>query len=165
MRLMSAVLGFVLRRMGLLGALVLSLFLGYLLIQALIPALREAVAERDRLQQVAEERAALEQDLEQLRSTAAENQSKTIESLEGKIDAEIEEGRRNVTEKKAEIERLRDDQQEICGFVRDLIDLVTPGNACKTAEIAVEKADEALDTLERSLARLRRTPLSLATPT
>jgi hypothetical protein len=164
MRLMSAVLGFVLRRMGLLGALVLSLFLGYLLIQALIPALREAVAERDRLQQVAEERAALEQDLEQLRSTAAENQSKTIESLEGKIDAEIEEGRRNVTEKKAEIERLRDDQQEICGFVRDLIDLVTPGNACKTAEIAVEKADEALDTLERSLGQAEEDAAVLGDP-
>jgi len=35
MRLMSAVLGFVLRKLGLLGALVMSLFLGYLLIQAL----------------------------------------------------------------------------------------------------------------------------------
>ena len=52
MRLMSAVLGFVLRKLGLLLALVLSLFLGYLLIQTLIPTLREAVADRDRLQQV-----------------------------------------------------------------------------------------------------------------
>ena len=60
MRLVSAVLGFVLRKAGVLAALMLSLFLGYLLIQALIPTLREAVAERDRLQQVAEERAALE---------------------------------------------------------------------------------------------------------
>ena len=73
MRLISAVLGFVLRKSGLLGALVLSLFLGYLLIQALVPTLREAVADRERLQQVAEERAALEEDLEQLRSTAAES--------------------------------------------------------------------------------------------
>ncbi len=151
MRLVSAVLGFVLRKIGLLAALVLSLFLGYLLIQALIPTLREAVADRDRLQQVAGERAALEEDLEQLRRTAADGQSKAIASLKDKIDAEIEEGRRKVTEKRAEIDRLRDDQQEICGFVRDLIDLVTPGNACKTAEVAVEKADEALDTLEGSL--------------
>ncbi|MCZ3386239.1 MAG: hypothetical protein LH630_04580 [Actinomycetia bacterium] len=150
MRLMSSVLGFVLRKLGLLGALVLSLFLGYLLIQAFIPTLREAVAERDRLQQVAEERAALEENLEQLRSTAAEGQSKAIASLEGKIDAEIEEGRRNVTEKKAEIQRLRDDPQ-LCGFVREAIAWVLPGNACKSAEIAVEKADEALDTLEGSL--------------
>ena len=122
------------------------------------------MADRDRLQQVAEERAALEEDLEQLRSTAAEGQSKAIASLEGKIDAEIEEGRRNVTEKKAEIERLRDDQQEVCGFVRDLIDLVTPGNACEAAEMAVEKADEALDTLEGSLGQAEEDAAVLGDP-
>jgi len=164
MRLMSAVLGFVLRKIGLLVALVLTLFLGYLLIQALIPALREAVADRDRLQQVAEERAALEEDLEQLRSTAAEGQSGAIASLEGKVDAEIEEGRRKVTEKKAEIERLRDDQQEICGFAQDFIDLVTPGSACETAEMAVEKADEALDTIEGSLGQAEEDAAVLADP-
>lgn len=165
MRLILAVLGFVVRKLGLLGALVLSLFLGYLLINALVPSLREAVAERDRLQQVAEERAALEQDLEQLRSSAAEGQSQAITSLKGKIEAEIDEGRRNVTERKAEIERLRDDQQEICGFVRDVIDFVTPGNACKTAEIAVEKADEALDTLGGSLGQAQEDAAVLADPT
>jgi hypothetical protein len=151
MRLMSAVLGFVLRKLSLLGAVVLSLFLGYLLIQAAIPTLREAVAERERLQQVAEDRAALEEDLEQLRSAAADNQSKVIASLESKIDAEIQVGRRNVTEKKAEIERLRDDQQELCGPVRQVIAWVLPGNACKSAEMAVEKADQALATLEQNL--------------
>ena len=148
MRLISSVLGFVLRKLGLFGALLLSLFLGYLLIQALIPTLREAVAERDRLQQVVEERAALEEDLEQLRSTAAEDQRQAIASRQVKIDAEIEKGRRNVTEKKAEIERLRDD---LCDVVREVIAWVLPGNACKSAEMAVEKADEALDTLEGSL--------------
>lgn len=38
MRLISAVLGFLFRKMGLLAALLLSLFVGYLLIQALVPA-------------------------------------------------------------------------------------------------------------------------------
>ncbi len=151
MRLVSAVLGFVLRKLGVLVALVLSLFLGYLLIQALVPTLREAVADRDRLQQVAEERAGLEADLEQLRSAATESQSAAIAVLEGKIDAEIEQGRRTVGEKKAEIQRLREDQEDICGFVQDVIDFLTPGSACKTAEMAVAKADEALDTLEGSL--------------
>ena len=151
MRLMSTVLGFVLRKLGLLGALVLSLFLGYLLIQAFIPTLREAVAERDRLQQVVEERAALERDLEQLRSTAAENQTKAIASLKGRIDAQIEVGRRNVTEKKAEIERLRDDQQEVCGFWDKVAAIPLPGNACESAELLVEKAEQARDTLEASL--------------
>lgn len=94
MRLMSSVLGFFLRKLGLLLALVLSLFLGYLLIQAVIPTVREAVADRGRLQQVVEERAALEEDLEQLKRTAAEGQSEAVTSLVGKVDAEIEEGRR-----------------------------------------------------------------------
>lgn len=164
MRLMSAVLGFVLRKLGLLGALVLSLFLGYLLIQAFIPTLREAVAERDRLQQVAEDRAALEEDLEQLRSTAAEDQSKVIASLEGRIDAEIEEGRRNVNAKKAEIENLRDDQGQICDTVQKVIDLVTPGSACETAEMAVEKADETLDTLEGNLGQAEADAAVLGNP-
>ena len=151
MRLMSAVLGFVLRKLGFLVALVVSLFLGYLLIQVLVPTLREAAAERDRLQQVAEERAILEEDLEQLKSTAAEVQSEAVVSLTGRIDAEIEEGRGEITQMQAEIERLRKDEQDICGLVQNLIDLVTPGSACDAAEVAVEKADEALNTLEGSL--------------
>jgi hypothetical protein len=164
MRLMSAVLGFVLRKLGLLVALVVSLFLGYLLIQTLIPTLREAVAERDRLQQVAEERAALEDDLEQLRSTAAENQRKAIESLERKIDAEIERGRRNVSEKKAEIERLRDNRQEVCGFWDKLAATFAPGNACKSAEILVQKADQTLDTIETNLGQAEEDAAVLRDP-
>ncbi len=164
MRLMSSLLGFVLRKMGLLLALLLSLFLGYLLVQALIPSVREAVEDRDRLQQVAEERAALEEDLEQLRRTAAEGQSEAIASLEGRISAEIEEGRHNLTEKRAEIERLREDQQEMCGFIRDLIDLLTPGSACETAELAVKKADEALNTLEEGLAQAEEDAAVLGDP-
>ncbi|QBX57091.1 hypothetical protein EXE58_17740 [Nocardioides seonyuensis] len=165
MRLITAVLGFVLRKLGLLCALVLSLFLGYLLVQALVPTLREAVAERDRLQQVAQERAALEADLDQLRSVAAEERREVVASLESTIDAEIEQGRLNVTEKRAEVERLRDDQEEVCDFVRDLIDLLTPGSACKTAEVAVEKAGEALDTLERSLSQAEQDAAVLRDPT
>jgi len=84
MRLLSSVLGFVLKKLGLFVALVLSLFLGYLLVQVLVPNVREAIADRDRLQQVAEERAALEADLAQLRKTAEEEQSKAIASLEAK---------------------------------------------------------------------------------
>lgn len=148
MRLISSVLGFVLRKLGLFGALLLSLFLGLLLIQTLIPTLRETVAERDRLQQVVEERATLEEDLKQLRSTAAEGQNQAIESLKGKIDAEIKEGPSKVTKKKAEIERLRDD---LCGVVPKVIAWVFRSNACKSAEMVFEKANETLDTIERSL--------------
>lgn len=164
MRLMSTVLGFVLRKLGLLGALVLSLFLGYLLIQAFVPTLRDAVAERDRLQQVAEERAVLEEDLERLRSTAAEHRSRAIESLRDRIDAEIEDGRRKVIEKKAEVERLRDDRREVCGFVREVIAWVLPGNACKSAEMAVEEAEQALATIEGSLGQAEQDAAVLRDP-
>ena len=98
-----------------------------------------------------EERAALEEDLEQLRSTAAQRQYDAIASLQVRIDAEIDEGRRNVTEKRRRSSDCVTRQEDICGFVHDLIDLVTPGNACKAAELAVAKADESLDTLEGSL--------------
>lgn len=164
MRLMSAVLGFVLRKLGLLVALVLSLFLGYLLIQTLIPTLREAVADRDRLQRVAQERAALEEDLEQLRSTAAEGQSKAIASLEGKIDAEIEEGRRNVRDKKADLERRRDHQREVCGFWDKLAAIPLPGNACESAELLVEKTERTLDTIETNLGRAEEDAAVLRDP-
>ena len=70
----------------------LALFLGYLLIQALLPALREAAADRDRLQQVAQERVALEKDLEQLRNTAKQQQYDAIAVLQVRIDTEIEQG-------------------------------------------------------------------------
>ena len=164
MRLMSSVLGFVLRKLGLLGALLLSLFLAYLLIQTLIPTLREAVAERDRLQQVTEEQAALEKYLKQLRSRAAEGQSQAIESLEGKIDAEIKEGRRNVSAKKAQIVDLREDRDEVCGVMDKVVAGLLPGNACKSAEIAVEKADEALDTLEGSIGQAEEDAAVLRDP-
>jgi hypothetical protein len=82
-RLVSAVLGFVLRKAGALVAVVLSLFLGYLLVQAAVPAVKEAVTDRARLQQVVAERAALEADLEQRRDEA-------ISSLTSTTDARIE---------------------------------------------------------------------------
>ena len=46
MRLVSAVLGFVLRKTGALLVVVLSLVLAYLLVQAAVPAVKEAVTDR-----------------------------------------------------------------------------------------------------------------------
>lgn len=151
MRLVSAVLGFVLRKAGVLAAMVLALFLGYLLIQALVPALREAVTDRDRLQQVAEERAALEEDLEQLRSTAKQQQYDAIAVLQVRIDAEIEQGRRNASAKTSEISDLRENRDEVCGLLDKIAAAVLPGNACKAAEAALDKADASLDILEANL--------------
>lgn len=112
-RLLSAVLGFLLRKAGAFAGIILTLFLVFVVIQAVVPALREAVTDRERLRQVTVERVALEDELKQLQRAAAEGQSEAIESLKGSIDAEIEEGRRKASEKRDEIERLRDDQAEI----------------------------------------------------
>ena len=105
MRLVSAVLGFLLRKLGLVAAVVLSLFLGLLLMSALVPALREAEADRDRLAEVAQERADLEAELDGLESAYAAAQSKVTESLQAEIDAEIERGRLQVSDQESEVGR------------------------------------------------------------
>jgi len=164
MRLVLAILGFVLRKAGLLVALVLSMFLAYLLVQAVVPPLREAVTDRDRLPQVTQERAALENDLEELRSRAAKERLTALASLGSKLAAEVDAGRRNIADKKAEIERLRADELEACGPVRKVIAWILPGNACKAAELAVEKANAALDTLEESLRQAEEAAAILGDP-
>lgn len=135
MRLVLAVVGFVLRKAGLLVALVLSMFLVYLLVQTVVPPLREAVTDRDRLPQVTQERAALENDLEELRSRAAKERLTALASLGSKLAAEVDAGRRNIADKKAEIERLRADELEACGPVRKVIAWILPGNACKARRV------------------------------
>lgn len=164
MRLASAVLGFLLRGLGKLGGVLLALFLITLAVQALLPAVRESAADLDRLQQVTEERAALEKDLEELRKAAAEGQSRALESLGAKVDEEVAAGRSSLAAKKAEIERLRDDQSEVCGLVDKAIAVLMPGNACKSAEEAVAKADEALDTVERNLEKAEAASAVLSDP-
>ena len=59
MRLISAVLGFLLRKCGLFVALLVTLFLAVLLVSTLVPALQEAEADRDQLREVARKRAGL----------------------------------------------------------------------------------------------------------
>ncbi len=151
MRLVAAVLGFVLRKIGLLVAVVVSMFLCYLLVQAVVPTLQKAVTDRDRLQQVAEERAALEADLAALKRSAEAAQSEAVASLAATVVDEVDAGRRNVATKQDEIQRLRDRREDVCGFWQKVGALVLPGNACDAAEQAVERADEALNTLETSL--------------
>ena len=152
MRLLAAVLGFLLRKVGLLAAVVLSLFLGYLLVQALVPALREAVTDRDRLQQVAGERAALEEDLEQLRSAAEESRIGAVDSLQATIDEEIESGRRAVSDQKAVLEDRLAERDE-CSRLRKLLEsLPVVPNTCELKERAAEAARDTLSTVEGNLA-------------
>lgn len=137
MRLISAVLGFVLGQLGRIVLMVLAMFLVVVLVQAVVPSLRETMADRERLQQVTAERKALERRLDE-----------SVDSLEEPIQAQIEEGRRNVSEKAAELDDLRHERDEACGFWEKVIAVPLPGNACKSAEAALAKADEALDDLE-----------------
>ena len=162
MRLVSAVLGFLLRKLGLVAAVVLSLFLGLLLVSTLVPALREAEAERDRLVKVAQERADLEAELDDLESTYAEAQSRATESLKAEIDAEIDEGRLQVSDQESEVE---DRHGDICGRVESVAEQVLPGpNPCEEAEKALEAADEALATFERTLGEAEADAAVLGTP-
>ena len=164
MRLITSVLSFVLRKLGLLGALVLTLFLSYLLIQAFVPALRQAEADRDRLNQVVEDRVKLQKDLEQLRSAAEKAQTTAITTQEKEVKTEIEKRRRNALDKTAEIKRLRSHQQEVCGIVGKVLSKVFPSNACAAAELAVKEANETLDTIETGLSQVEKKAAVLADP-
>lgn len=153
MRLVSAVLGFALRKAGALLAVVLALFLGFLLVQAAVPAIKEAVTDRERLQQVAAERATLEGDLQTLRDELEEAQREEVASVQATLDAEIDTLGVQVSEQRADVEERIEERDE-CSRLRELVeDLPLVPNTCDLKERAAESAQEALETLESSLAR------------
>lgn len=158
MGLISKVLGFLLGKALWAGALLLFLFLSYLLISTLIPALQDANDDRVRLEKVVEERKALSEDLEDLRGTygkrRAEAQSKAIESLAAEWTAEVGELKKNVSKQKSKVEDLRRDEDEACGFLARSAEAVLPGpNPCEAARRAVASAEKTLRTFERGLGR------------
>jgi hypothetical protein len=163
-RLVSAVLGFLLKKLGLLAAVTLSLFLGLLLMSTLVPALQKAEAERDRLSQVAQDRAELEDGLGDLRSTYAEAQSRATESLDAKIDVEVAERRQEVSEKQSEVQDRRD---EVCSTLESVPERLTPigPNPCADAERALAVAEDALATFEAILAEAEADAAVLSDPT
>jgi hypothetical protein len=163
-RLVSAVLGFALRKMGVLLAVVLCLFLGFLLVQAAVPAIKEAVTDRERLQQVVEDRAALEGDLARLRADLAEAQRQDVASRLGSIDADVDDFRDRVSEQRSEVaERVTESEE--CSRLRDLVEnLPLVPNTCDLKERAAESARETLETLETSLAQAEATALVLRDP-
>ena len=152
MRLITAVLAFVLRKLGLLGALVLSLFVAYLLIQALVPTLREAVTDRERLQEVRAQRAALDKDIEQLEAEIEDAQREAVTTLEGTIDAEIDELTGQASDQEAATSNQRERRDDVCGFWESLPERLPIGpNPCEDATKLLEKAEEAQATVERNL--------------
>ena len=153
MRLTSAVLGFVLRKLGLLVAAMLAMFLVFLLLQVIAPPLRQAVADRDRLERVSAERASLEGELARLTREVEGSRQATIERIGARVDAEVESGRRTLADQKGEVERLRAERDDVCGFWSKVGDFLTNAKVCERAELAVEKADQALATVEANLRR------------
>lgn len=164
MRLVSVVLGFALRKVGVLGVTVLGLFLGYLLVQVLVPTLQKALASHDQLPQVTAERKALESDIAVLERATAEDRSKAIASLRGRVQAEVAAASQRVADTKADVERRRAEQDEVCGFWKDLVSSVLPGDPCGLAEKATETAERTLATFERSLDQGRRRAAVLSDP-
>jgi hypothetical protein len=165
-RLVSVVLGFLLRKVALLAAVVLSLFLGLLLMSALIPALQQAEAERDRLSEVAQERAELAGELEGLRSSYAEAQGRRTEALRAEIETEVGAGRQQVADQESEVDRQRGERDEVCGYPEKLPELLPFGpNPCADAEEVLQKAEEVLATFERTLGEAEEAAAVLGDPT
>ncbi|GAB3039306.1 hypothetical protein GCM10011376_33370 [Nocardioides flavus (ex Wang et al. 2016)] len=153
MRLVSAVLGFVLRKTGALLAVVVSLFLAYLLVQAAIPAVKEAVTDRERLQQMAAERAALEEDLQQLRDEVEEARREEVAARLDSIGAEVDALGDQVSDQRDEVADKVAESEE-CGRLRELVeDLPLVPNTCDLKQRAAESAQATLETLESGLAR------------
>lgn len=164
MRLVSAVLGVALRKTGALVAVVLSLFLAYLLVQAAVPAIKEAVTDRERLQEVRAERAELDADLARLRADLEEAQGEEVSSLQDAVDGEVDALGEQVAERRAEAEEKLAEREE-CGRLRELVeDLPFVPNTCDLQERAAEAAQDSLDAAEASLATARADAAVLGDP-
>jgi hypothetical protein len=137
---------------GLLLAVVLTMFLGYLLVQAAVPAVKEAVTDRERLQQVRAQRAALDRDIEQLEAEVEDAQRGAVTSLEGTVDAEIDELTGQASDQEAATEDQREKRDDVCGFWESLPERLPIGpNPCEDAKKLLDKAEEAQATVERNL--------------
>ncbi|MCH1866663.1 hypothetical protein [Nocardioides sp. CFH 31398] len=164
MRLVAAVLGFLLKKVGLFLVLVLVLFLGYLVGQTVVPSLREAAADRERLQQLAAERADLEADLERLEDSSVADQSASVEYFESLAAEQVDGLAGEVADARAEAEDLREDARVQCDLWQRLGDLLTPGDTCEAAEAAAEAAARSVDTVQESLEQAQDDAAVLADP-
>lgn len=163
--MISAGAGFLLRKTGALAALVLALFLGYLVMQALVPAFKEAMTEREQLLRTSEERAALEEDLERLRSDALEDQTAVLALLGPQVEAEIAAAGADIVERQEDLARSLDAVDTECGLVEKVLAWVLPSDACDAARKVATASEAALDTAETRLAEAETAADVLADPT
>lgn len=160
MRLISVVLGFVLKTVALIAAVMLSLFLAWLLVQVAVPSVRDAMADRERSEELAAERSALETKLNDLETKV----NAGLDSTQRVVDAQVANGRRDVANRKADLERLRNKEDDVCGVVREVVAWALPGNACKTARAAVAQADKTLDDAEAKFGEAQKDAATLRDP-
>lgn len=138
MRLISAVLGFVIRKLGLLAAILLVGFIVMLLVQFLVPSVKDAVAERDRLEAVSQAQSEIQNDLRGLKHDAIErrddlcpwwadaiqkplpgNKCKDAQKAVDAAEAALTDAERRKAEADAEIARLERTQESGVGWVVD----------------------------------------------
>lgn len=154
MRLVSAVLGFALRKVGLFIALVVTSFLVLLLLSALVPTLREAEAQRDRLVEATQEREGLERDLETLQESYEAAQTEAVASLSDTVGTEIAQTRDDLEDQASEVADLREERDESCGLIESLIGKIPyVPTTCKAKQALYDAASEAQESLEQSLER------------
>ncbi|QWC84872.1 hypothetical protein KLP28_15170 [Nocardioidaceae bacterium] len=166
MRLISAVLGFVLRKAGLFVGLVLSLFLVVLIVSALVPALQQARADQQRLTEVSQERRALEADVARLERAYAEGQQQAVATLTAGVTREVAAARRQVTGLRSRVAGLRSAEGEVCGFLTSLPEKILPGpDPCDLAQQRVRAAQRALTTFEGNLDSAQQDLAVLTDPT
>ncbi|MBD3925857.1 hypothetical protein IEZ26_14585 [Nocardioides cavernae] len=99
---------------------------------------------------MAQRRAGLEAELEELDGAYAEAQSRATESLKDEIATEIAEGQQQVSEQQSVVQGRQD---EICTTLESVPEKLSPigPNPCEDAKRALEAADDALATFERTL--------------
>lgn len=154
MRLLSTVFGFLLRKVGLFVAMLVSLFLVVVVTSVLIPPVKEAFADQDRLDDVVHDRQRLARALDELMTSQIEPWTEQAES-------EVVAGRQRLVEKRAD---LKDAQGSVCNRLEKVGAAIAPGNFCDVADQAVEDLDAAVTTAERELDEAERTRAILADP-
>lgn len=150
MGLISALLRFVLNKLVAFLAVLLLLFLGFVVVQQLVPTIKDAVADRDRLEKVTEERRESEARLEQLQNDVEVGDAAAIDAATSAVGAEIATGQASLSEKKKALADVRE-KHELCGLVGEVSAWALPGNFCDEAEALNEAAEAAVETVQANL--------------
>jgi hypothetical protein len=165
-RLVAKVLGFVLSKAFLAGAMTVVLFLGYWG----IGELQEAVAGQDRLEEIDADRTAREKELDTLRArykeSQSEAQSELIESLADTVEGQIALSKQKLADQRRTIDRLQAAHNRACNFLGGRpADVVLPGRPCEDARQKVRAAKATLREWQQKRENAERDAAILADPT